>query len=115
MSKKGLGWRPEAFRDMALERVRTCNHIGKLCEELGISRSTLRAWRKQQKALHAVWPATIEFAGETLFSWLRTHPKLKFSTTRTGHSQPVPRPSRPISVSTAQDRCRVHALCAVRV
>ncbi|MGD0631481.1 MAG: transposase [Terracidiphilus sp.] len=66
MSKKGVGWRPEAFRDMALERVRTCNHIGKRCEELGISRSTLRAWRKQQEALHAVWPATIELAGETL-------------------------------------------------
>jgi transposase-like protein len=66
MSKKGVGWRPEAFRDMALERLRTCTHIGKLCQELGISPSTLRHWRKQQEAMHSAWPATIEFPGETL-------------------------------------------------
>jgi transposase-like protein len=66
MAKKGLGWRPQAFRDMALERLQTCMHIGKLCEELGISPSTLRHWRRQQEAMHSAWPAAIEFAGETL-------------------------------------------------
>ena len=66
MATRGVGWRPQAFREMALERLRTCMHIGKLCEELDISPSTLREWRKQQEALHAVWPAAIEFPGETL-------------------------------------------------
>ena len=66
MSKKGVGWRPEAFREMALERIRTCTHIGKLCEELGISPSTLRHWRKQQERMHSAWPAEIQFPGETL-------------------------------------------------
>jgi transposase-like protein len=32
---------------MAVERSRSCLHLGRLCEELGISRSQLRAWRKQ--------------------------------------------------------------------
>ena len=58
MAKKGVvGWRPEAFREMALERIRTCTHIGKLCEELGISPSTLRHWRKQQERMQSAWPA----------------------------------------------------------
>jgi predicted site-specific integrase-resolvase len=30
---------------MALERLRSCTHIGRLCEELGISTATLRRWR----------------------------------------------------------------------
>jgi transposase-like protein len=66
MAKKGEGWRPQAFREMALERLRTCMHIGKLCEELGVSQSTLRSWRKQQEARHEAVPATVQLPGETL-------------------------------------------------
>ena len=47
MAKKGEGWRLLAFREMALERLRTCMHMGKLCKELGVSPRTLRKWRKQ--------------------------------------------------------------------
>ena len=47
MSKRGVGWRPAAFREMALRRLVTCEHVGNLCNELGISRSTLKRWRRQ--------------------------------------------------------------------
>jgi transposase-like protein len=33
---------------MALERLRSCTHIGRLCEELGISTATLRRWRSME-------------------------------------------------------------------
>ena len=66
MAKKGEGWRPLAFREMALERVRTCMHIGKLCKELGVSPSTLRKWRKQAAARHDRQPVTVQLPGETV-------------------------------------------------
>lgn len=66
MSKKGVGWRPQAFREMALERLRTCMHIGQLCKELGISKSTLRKWRRQMEVRREVEPAAVRLAGETL-------------------------------------------------
>jgi transposase-like protein len=66
MAKKGEGWHPQAFREMALERLRTCMHIGKLCEELGVSQSTLRIWRKQMEARHEAEPAAVQLPGETL-------------------------------------------------
>ena len=66
MAKKGEGWRPESFREMALERLRTCMHIGKLCKELGVSPSTLRKWRKQAAARHDRQPATVQLAGESV-------------------------------------------------
>jgi transposase-like protein len=51
---------------MALERMRTCNHIGRLCQELGISRKTLEKWRRQMESRHEVEPATTPLVGETL-------------------------------------------------
>lgn len=51
---------------MALERMRTCNHIGRLCEELGVSRKTLEKWRRQMDARRESAPATTPVAGETL-------------------------------------------------
>jgi transposase-like protein len=66
MAKKGVGWRPQAFREMALERLRTCMHIGKLCEKLGVSQSTLRSWRRQMEARHEGEPAAVRLPGETL-------------------------------------------------
>jgi transposase-like protein len=66
MAKKGEGWRPLAFREMALERLRTCMHIGELCKELGVSPSTLRKWRKQAAARHDRQPVTIQPPGETV-------------------------------------------------
>jgi transposase-like protein len=51
---------------MAVERLRTCMHIGRLCEELGVSPNTLRKWRKQFAARHEAEPVLAERAGETL-------------------------------------------------
>lgn len=66
MTRKGVGWHPQAFREMALERLRTCMHIGKLCGELGISPSTLKKWRRQMQARQEAGPATVALPGETL-------------------------------------------------
>ena len=66
MAKRASGWRPESFRAMAVERLRTCMHIGRLCEELGVSPSTLRKWRKQMESRHEQEPAGAERPGETL-------------------------------------------------
>jgi transposase-like protein len=49
---------------MAVERMRTSNHIGRLCDELGVSRRTLEKWRKQM-GVREPEPALVERA-ETL-------------------------------------------------
>jgi len=41
-------------------------HLGRLCEELGVSPSTLRKWRKDLEARHESGPVTVQHAGETL-------------------------------------------------
>jgi transposase-like protein len=66
MAKRAAGKRPESFRAMALERLRTCMHIGRLCEELGVSPSTLKKWRKDAAARHNQPPVTVQPPGETL-------------------------------------------------
>lgn len=48
MARKPGGWSTESFRAMALERLRNCTHVGRLCEELGISSATLRRWRSME-------------------------------------------------------------------
>ena len=64
MTRKGKGWHPQSFREMALERLRTCMHIGQLCKELGIHPRTLRKWRLEMDAGREAEPAGL--AGETL-------------------------------------------------
>jgi transposase len=66
MAKRLGGKRPESFRAMALERLRTCMHIGRLCEELGVSPSTLERWRKQAAARHVQPAVTVQPPSETL-------------------------------------------------
>ena len=66
MTTKGKGWYPPAFREMALERLRTCMHIGQLCKELGIHPRTLRKWRLQMQARREAEPAADALPGETL-------------------------------------------------
>jgi len=51
---------------MAVERARTCMHMGRLCEELGVSRTQLRRWRKEFAARHEASAATVQLPGETL-------------------------------------------------
>jgi transposase-like protein len=66
MSKRESGWRPEPFRAMAVERARTCMHLGRLCAELGVSPGTLRKWRRQMEAQHESAPVMVRLPGETL-------------------------------------------------
>ena len=66
MAKREAGWRPESFRAMAVERARTCLHLGRLCEELGVRPGTLRKWRKQAAARPDLEPVTAQPPGETL-------------------------------------------------
>jgi predicted RNase H-like nuclease (RuvC/YqgF family) len=54
MAKKAAGWSTESFRAMALERMRSCTHIGRLCEELSISTATLRRWRSTEAGYEPV-------------------------------------------------------------
>ena len=51
---------------MAVERARTCMHMGRLCEELGVSRTQLRRWRKEFAAQHEASAAPVQLPGETL-------------------------------------------------
>ena len=46
--------------------MRTCNHIGRLCQELGVSRKTLEKWRRQMESRREAEPTTAPVAGETL-------------------------------------------------
>jgi transposase-like protein len=66
MGKRTAGWRPEWFRAMALDRLRSSTHIGKLCLELGVSRSTLRKWRSQMESRGESQPVEVQLRGETL-------------------------------------------------
>jgi transposase-like protein len=60
MGKRTSGWRPEWFRAMALERLRSSTHIGKLCLELGVSRSTLRKWRSEMESRGESQPVAVQ-------------------------------------------------------
>jgi transposase-like protein len=57
--KKGTGWYPQEFREMAVERSRTCLHLGRLCKELGIDPHTLRTSRKKVGAKRDAAPPGI--------------------------------------------------------
>ena len=48
--EKRIGKYPKAFRQMALERMKTCDSITQLAAELGISRSQLYNWHWQLEA-----------------------------------------------------------------
>jgi transposase-like protein len=50
VSKKRVRRYDEAFRKMALERMKTCGSVKTLAEELGIHRTVLYQWREQREA-----------------------------------------------------------------
>jgi transposase-like protein len=66
MAKREAGWYPESFRAMAVERARTCMHLGRLCEELGVRPGTLRKWRREFAARREGEPSPAQLPGETL-------------------------------------------------
>jgi len=45
MSKKRVNKYPKAFRQMAMERMRSCDNVSALAKELGVDRTTLYHWR----------------------------------------------------------------------
>jgi transposase-like protein len=51
VAKKRVGKFPKAFRQMAVDRLNRCDHIGELAKELGIHRRLLYAWREKLEPL----------------------------------------------------------------
>jgi len=45
MNKRRVNKYPKAFRQMALERMRSCDNVSALAEELGVDRTVLYHWR----------------------------------------------------------------------
>jgi len=45
VNKKRVNKYPKAFRQMAVERMRSCDNVSELAKELGVDRSTLYHWR----------------------------------------------------------------------
>ena len=45
--KRAIGRYPKAFRKMAVERLKSCDNIVALAEELGVHRRMLYKWRDQ--------------------------------------------------------------------
>jgi transposase-like protein len=45
MTKKRVNKYPKAFRQMALERMRSCENVSALAQELGVDRTVLYHWR----------------------------------------------------------------------
>ena len=46
MAKRRVGKYPEAFRKMALERMKDCASVTALAEELGVDRTVLYHWQR---------------------------------------------------------------------
>ena len=47
MAKKRVNKYPKAFRQMALERLKSCENVSALAGELGVHRTVLYHWRNQ--------------------------------------------------------------------
>jgi transposase-like protein len=64
MGKRRVGRYPRAFRQMAVDRLRKCDNVVALSEELGVHRRLLYMWRQQldpQEADGTAAPDTREF------------------------------------------------------
>ncbi len=51
MGKRRVGRYPRAFRQMAVDRLRKCDNVVALSEELGVHRRLLYKWRQQMEPL----------------------------------------------------------------
>ena len=51
--KRAIGRYPKAFRKMAVERLKSCENIVALAEELGVHRRLLYKWRDQLEPVEA--------------------------------------------------------------
>jgi len=50
VAKRRVGKYPEAFRQMALERLKSCASVTALAEELGVHRTVLYHWQRQMES-----------------------------------------------------------------
>src|SRR3954465_10166480 len=57
MAKRRVGRYPRAFRQMAVDRLRKCDNVVVLSEELGVHRRLLYKWRKQLEPAEPGGPA----------------------------------------------------------
>ncbi len=51
--KRTVNKYPKAFRKMAMERLKSCESVTALSEELGIHRTLLYKWRDQMEAVES--------------------------------------------------------------
>ncbi|MBI5634457.1 MAG: transposase [Nitrospirae bacterium] len=49
--KKRVGRHPQAFRQMAVERLKRCDNISELSRELGVNRGLLYGWRRKMEPI----------------------------------------------------------------
>ncbi len=49
MGKRQVGKYPQSFRQMALERMKDCRSVSALADELGVHRTVLYHWHRQQE------------------------------------------------------------------
>ena len=54
MTKRRVNKYPKAFRQMAVERMRTCTNVSELAKELGVDRTVLYHWRNLALGEHPV-------------------------------------------------------------
>ena len=47
MGKRKIGKYPKAFRQRAVERMRCCDNVKELAQDIGVHRSVLSQWRDQ--------------------------------------------------------------------
>jgi transposase-like protein len=47
VGKKRVGRYPQEFRELAVERMKSCDNIAALAQELGVHRTALYQWRDQ--------------------------------------------------------------------
>jgi transposase-like protein len=58
MGRKRVNKYPIAFRQMAMERMKTCGSVSALADELGVHRTVLYHWQRQQEAGHDGTPSS---------------------------------------------------------
>jgi transposase len=58
VARKRVGKYPVAFRQMALERMKTCASVSALAEELGVDRTVLYHWQRQKESGHDGTPTS---------------------------------------------------------
>ena len=65
MAKKRVGRYPKQFRRMAVERLKSCDNITALAQELGVHRRLLYKWRDQLDPTESAEPSPPQTSRES--------------------------------------------------